>query len=95
MGNRLFTVQKPIKKQGWWEGEFALFWMPACIYTCVHTRVCDVASVSLENFDKVGQGLCSIRELGRCIGGVSVVAAGLLSQPSQGRGDSEFPTVLP
>ena len=23
--NRLFTVQKPIKKQGWWEGKLALF----------------------------------------------------------------------
>lgn len=30
-----------------------------CVYICV----CDVASVSLENFDKVDQGLCSIRKL--------------------------------
>lgn len=73
--------------------------MPACIYTCiytcVHTCVCDVASVSLENFDKVGQGLCYKGARKMYLGGVSVVAAGLLSQPGQGSGDSEFPTILP
>ena len=26
---RLLAAQKPIKRQGWWKGNFALFWMPA------------------------------------------------------------------
>ena len=80
VANRLFTVQKPIKKQGWWEGKLALFWMPACVYICV----CDVASVSLENFDKVDQGLCSIRKLRRCIW-VEFLCWLLFSFPSQAR----------
>ena len=28
-GVRLLAAQKPIKKQGWWKGKFALFWIPA------------------------------------------------------------------
>ena len=28
-GVRLLAAQKPIKKQGWWKGNFALFWMLA------------------------------------------------------------------
>ena len=28
-GIRLLATQKPIKRQGWWKGKFALFWMPA------------------------------------------------------------------
>ena len=25
----LLATQKPLKRQGWWKGKFALFWMPA------------------------------------------------------------------
>ena len=28
-GVQLLTAQKPIKRQGWWKGKFALFWMLA------------------------------------------------------------------
>ena len=28
-GVRLLAAQKPVKRQGWWKGKFALFWMPA------------------------------------------------------------------
>ena len=28
-GVRLLIAQKPIKRQGWWKGKFALFWTPA------------------------------------------------------------------
>ena len=28
-GVQLLTAQKPINRQGWWKGKFALFWMPA------------------------------------------------------------------
>ena len=28
-GVQLLVAQKPIKRQGWWRGKFALFWMPA------------------------------------------------------------------
>ena len=27
-GVRQLATQKPIKRQGWWKGKFALFWMP-------------------------------------------------------------------
>ena len=28
-GVLLLTALKPLKRQGWWKGKFALFWMPA------------------------------------------------------------------
>ena len=27
----LLTVQKPIKRPGWWKGTFGLFWMQVCV----------------------------------------------------------------
>ena len=30
-GVRLLTTQKPVKRPGWWNGKFALFWMPAAV----------------------------------------------------------------
>ena len=31
VGFHLLTTQKPIKRPGWWEGTFALFWIPGCM----------------------------------------------------------------
>ena len=62
-GVQLLIAQKTIKRQGWWKGKFALFWMPA---TYCERGQTSVQRLTLSHRQPVGKNFYRQREGATC-----------------------------